>query len=265
MADFALWGTACERQPGAFMRAYDNNRASAVEIVLEADLVATAVRALMKARAGQEWIGTAAQLLSELTALVDEGQRRQDWPSAPNLLSGRLRRAATNLRKVSIEIAFEPGHRRGRLIHIATRPLSQPEKEGKTLSSSSSPSSGHKKPNGANGVGEGDAGTMGTMDRPPLCPEDDTATVDRPPRSQTVLANPLKNSDRDDQDDGDDDLRTQSGSEPDLSTVWRPRNRALRRPDRVRPQRLGRTVSCPLLDGRAHQGAAAQAGARSAG
>jgi hypothetical protein len=215
MADFALWGTACERQPGAFMRAYDNNRASAVEIVLEADLVATAVRALMKARADQEWIGTAAQLLSELTALVDEGQRRgRDWPSAPNLLSGRLRRAATNLRKVGIEIAFEPGHRRGRLIHIATRRLSQPEKEGKTLSSSSSPSSGDKKPNGANGVGEGDAGTMGTMDRPPLCPEDDTATVDRPPRPQTVLANPLKNSDGNDGGDGDDDLRTQSGNEP---------------------------------------------------
>src|SRR5215471_14075612 len=76
MADFALWGTACERQPGAFMRAYDNNRASAVEIVLEADLVATSVRALMKARDDQEWIGTAAQLLSELTALVDEGQPR---------------------------------------------------------------------------------------------------------------------------------------------------------------------------------------------
>src|SRR5262249_59624993 len=121
-------------------------------------------------------------------ALVDEGQRRgRDWPSAPNLLSGRLRRAATNLRKVGIEIAFEPGHRRGRLIHIATRRLSQPEKEGKTLSSSSSSSSGDKKPNGANGVGEGDAGTM----IPPLCPEDDTVTVDRPPRPQTVLANPL--------------------------------------------------------------------------
>src|SRR5262249_60327680 len=56
-------------------------------------------------------------------------RRGRDWPSAPNLLSGRLRRAATNLRKVGIEIAFEPGHRRGRLIHIATRRLSQPEKE----------------------------------------------------------------------------------------------------------------------------------------
>src|SRR5262245_21096655 len=88
----------------------------------------------MKARADQEWIGTAAQLLSELTALIDEGQPRgRDWPSAPNLLSGRLRRAATNLRKVGIEIAFEPGHRRGRLIHIATRRLSQPEKEGKNI------------------------------------------------------------------------------------------------------------------------------------
>ena len=56
MADFALWGTACERAPGDFMRAYENNRASAVEIILEADLVATAVRTLMKVRGGEEWL-----------------------------------------------------------------------------------------------------------------------------------------------------------------------------------------------------------------
>src|SRR5262249_47028818 len=32
MAGFALWGTACERAPGAFMRAYENNRASAGQV-----------------------------------------------------------------------------------------------------------------------------------------------------------------------------------------------------------------------------------------
>jgi hypothetical protein len=76
MADFALWGTACERQPGAFMRAYERNCASAVEFVLEADLVATTVRAFMAARNNQDWEGTAAQLLQTLTDLVPDNQRR---------------------------------------------------------------------------------------------------------------------------------------------------------------------------------------------
>ena len=44
MADFALWMCACEGalwKPGTFMAAYDDNCASAVETVLEADAVAT--------------------------------------------------------------------------------------------------------------------------------------------------------------------------------------------------------------------------------
>src|SRR5262249_6400017 len=40
MADFALWGTACEREPGAFMNAYETNRKELVEGVLDADAIA---------------------------------------------------------------------------------------------------------------------------------------------------------------------------------------------------------------------------------
>jgi hypothetical protein len=104
MADFALWGTACEREPGAFMRAYENNRAGAVEVILEADLVATAVRRFMDER-DQEWTGTSTQLLTVLGEHIEEELRRsKDWPRTPEGLSGRLRRAATNLRKVGIEV-----------------------------------------------------------------------------------------------------------------------------------------------------------------
>src|SRR5262249_8536185 len=47
MADFALWATACETAlwpAGTFWSAYCNNRDAAVEGVIEADPVATAVR-----------------------------------------------------------------------------------------------------------------------------------------------------------------------------------------------------------------------------
>jgi hypothetical protein len=217
MADFALWGTACERNPGTFMRAYENNRASAVEVVLEADVVAIAVRTFMKMRGGQEWVGTATQLLPALTEVVDESQRRcRDWPSVANILSGRLRRAATNLRKIGIEITVDPGHRKGRLIHLTVTRPGQPDKSGNLSSSPSSPSSESKKFNSYSGLGEDDpgddAGTMGSTD---CCPKNnERSAVDRPPRPQTVLANPLKNSEEDDGGDGDGDLRTQSGNEP---------------------------------------------------
>jgi hypothetical protein len=203
MADFALWATACETSPGAFMRAYENNRASAVEVVLEADLVAVAVRKLMAD--DQEWSGTAAQLLSALSELVDESHRRgRDWPTAANTLSGRLRRAATNLRKVGVEVQFE------RLPHIRTRIIRitvarQPDKDRERSSPPSPPPADSKSLNGGNGlagddVGD-DGGTMGPMDRP-----------DRP---QTVPTKSLKNNGGTDGDDGDDDLRTQSSEADD--------------------------------------------------
>ena len=73
MADFALWATACETAiwpAGTFWSAYCSNRDAAVEGVIEADPVATAVRALMSART--EWKGTASSLLVALGEVVDE-------------------------------------------------------------------------------------------------------------------------------------------------------------------------------------------------
>lgn len=109
MADFARWGVACETavwKRGTFMAAYDNNRAGAVETVLEADIVATAVRSFMAGH--KQWQGTATQLLGTLT--TDAGEtiaKAKEWPKTPRTLSGRLRRASTFLRKVGIKVAFE--------------------------------------------------------------------------------------------------------------------------------------------------------------
>lgn len=109
MADFAKWVTACEEAlpwpPGGFMEAYTGNRTEAVELALEADPVAMAVRALL-AKEGS-WQGTASELLVVLQKYVLEQTRNtKAWPRSPKALSGRLRRAATFLRQTGIEVGF---------------------------------------------------------------------------------------------------------------------------------------------------------------
>ena len=200
MADFALWATACERIPGSFMRAYEHNRASAVEVTLEHDLIASAVRLLMRSRS--EWTGTAAELLAALANLADENQRRgKDWPRTPRGLSGRLRRAAPNLRKIGIDVVFaREGHAGPRIIHITTLPR-QPDKRGEQPSPSSpGPEDGKNRSTG-NGLGG-----------------DGTVTVDgglQPTVTHTDTANLLKTSGGYGADGGDGDLPPHSGaSEP---------------------------------------------------
>jgi hypothetical protein len=60
MADFALWTAACEtalRPAGTFARAYAANRRAAMESIIEADPIATCVRAIMVDRT--TWSGSA--------------------------------------------------------------------------------------------------------------------------------------------------------------------------------------------------------------
>ncbi len=124
MADFALWATACETAlwpAGTFWSAYCGNRDEAVENVIEADPVAAAVRAVMEERT--EWTGTATDLLGALAEAAGERvAKSKTWPASPRALSGRLRRAATFLRKIGIEIDHvKEGRARTRNIHIKTR------------------------------------------------------------------------------------------------------------------------------------------------
>ena len=54
-----------------------------------------------------EWTGTASELLGGLAEQVGGTQRKsKSWPNARRALAGRLRRAATFLRKVGIEVTF---------------------------------------------------------------------------------------------------------------------------------------------------------------
>ena len=55
-----------------------------------------------------EWTGTATDLLGTLDEEVGEkAAKAKTWPSSARALSGRLRRAATFLRKVGIDISFD--------------------------------------------------------------------------------------------------------------------------------------------------------------
>ena len=108
MADFALWATAYEPAlwaEGTFLRAYAGNRDETVENVIEGDPVATAVRAMMTERT--VWTGTATDLLGVLEEEAgDRVAKSKSWPNGPQALSNRLRRAATFLRKIGIEIDY---------------------------------------------------------------------------------------------------------------------------------------------------------------
>jgi hypothetical protein len=109
MADFALWVSAAEPclpwGAGEFLNAYVGNRKEAVELSLESDPISSAVRELMASCS--EWEGTASELLDKLAELIPERiQKTSSWPKKPNGLSTRLRRSATFLRAVGIEIDF---------------------------------------------------------------------------------------------------------------------------------------------------------------
>jgi hypothetical protein len=122
MADFALWVKACEEAvwtSGMFMAAYETNREDAVDIVLESDVVAAALRRHMESRSIFD--GTATELFDALTS--DQNRRSKFWPNGGQALSGRLKRLAPALRKAGIAIDIgahrEPGTGR-RLIRITT-------------------------------------------------------------------------------------------------------------------------------------------------
>src|SRR5262249_27299471 len=121
----------CCGSSGTFWLAYCGNRDEAVESVIDADPIAAALRALMATRT--VWTGTASDLLGALAKLTGEGvAKSKTWPDSARTLSNRLRRAASFLRKIGIEIGFgRNGRARTRTIHITTVPaLQHPEQAG---------------------------------------------------------------------------------------------------------------------------------------
>ena len=107
MADFAQWVTAAEPglgwEGGSFMEAYAANRAGQIEIAVESDPVASALRAF--AESVRTWEGSASELLPELDSFVTgKVKDSRAWPATPLALSNRVRRAASGLRELGIDV-----------------------------------------------------------------------------------------------------------------------------------------------------------------
>jgi len=213
MADFALWATACETAlwpQGTFWSAYCGNRDDAVEGVIDADPIAAAVRAVMTTRT--EWTGTASELLG---ALADHAGERvakaKTWPDSPRALGGRLRRAATFLRKIGIEIGFErEGRARTRIIHISAASADLAlEREGMKPSALSASSASPPKPKLSNG-----------FECPDLRTVANAADRRGDGETQIVRANALNWNVENDADDADADNPSQSACQ---KVGWRAR------------------------------------------
>jgi len=122
MADFARWVVAAEPglrwEPGSFLKAYASNRASAVQMGLEASMVAQAIETMTETV--PEWQGTATELLDQLDKVApDKVLKTKEWPKTAQALSNRLRRLAPTMRSIGTEIDFDrEGHARKRIIEI---------------------------------------------------------------------------------------------------------------------------------------------------
>ena len=129
------------------------------------------------------WTGTASDLLGALAEVVGErAAKAKTWPDTPRALAGRLRRAATLLRKIGIEIGFgREGRARTRTINITIiQPSAAPEKPGAQPSAPSAPT---PKSNPANGFAAQSVRTVA-----------DAADGSGNGHAPTVRANPLKNN-----------------------------------------------------------------------
>jgi hypothetical protein len=215
MADFALWATACETAlwpAGAFWSAYCGNLGEAVDSVIDADPVAGVVRTMMQSRTERTvWAGNATDLLGALGEVAGERvTKSKSWPDSPRSLSGRLRRAATFLRKIGIDISFErEGRARTRTIVITTTDDAAPENDGTRPSAPSASSTSPAKLNGNK-----------WFTATPLRTVVDDADGRARGTNSTVRASPLKSNGGNGADGADANLPPQSAPE---NAGWRAR------------------------------------------
>src|SRR5690606_27857257 len=129
--------------------------------------------------------------------------KAKTWPDSPRALAGRLRRAATFLRKNGIDSSFErEGRARTRVIRIINGLSSAPETGGAQPSASSAPSAEPPKSNPGNGFESRNLQTVG-----------DPADGSPGEIGATVRANPWKTNIETDADGADEYHPPQSAPE----------------------------------------------------
>jgi len=107
MADWALWGCAIAEALGyskeEFLNAYQNNITRQTEMLVNENVVATAIVTFMEDKT--EWRGTPTELLKELSthaAFADIDTREKYWPKGANILSRRLNELSTPLKQMGV-------------------------------------------------------------------------------------------------------------------------------------------------------------------
>jgi hypothetical protein len=196
MADFAKWVTAAEPalpwRPGEFMQAYTGNQSEAICLALDSDVIACAVRQFMEDK--HQWEGTPTDLLAGLRGHVSEDTLKlKAWPKAANGLTKRLRRMATFLRTIGIEIDLDsrtPGGVRTRTVKV-TKYVQKTVPTVPTVPEAPQTLTGY----------EGGAPAGGTIRDDRSMVRDGNGTMGGTIDSDRE---PMPNKDRDDRDDRDD-------------------------------------------------------------
>jgi hypothetical protein len=87
-------------EPGTFADAYEHSDEEGAHQALEADVLYVPLWKLAEAnKATDGWRGTASEMLRALRDFADDDLlHTPEWPKAPNVLSGKLRRLAALLR-----------------------------------------------------------------------------------------------------------------------------------------------------------------------
>src|SRR5262249_25069830 len=146
------------------------------------------------------WTGTATDLLDLLGRIVGEkATKAKTWPADATRLGGKLRRAATFLRKVGIEISIGEREGRRRTRNITITSFSEHCEEGNSASAASAASAANDSNDLARTLANDADGQ-----RP-------RADADGSGGSTSVRTNPLKNNGKDAADARDAELHTLAG------------------------------------------------------
>ena len=209
LADFALWVVAAAPSLGMdaddFLKAYEQNRAAANAMAVEASPVASVVHRFTQQH--QTWMGTATQLLAALnaTAPAEVDRRARTWPKNPKTLSDALRRSQPNLAKVGVRVAFS---RIGDARTINLEWVAEP-------ASSASPASSTAAEQATPGDAASDAAV--THDPSPASPRDPASPPASPPDSPYDLRQQPR-SDAGNADDAPNPTRSNDHHAP--SPAW---------------------------------------------
>lgn len=122
MADFTYWGCAIAEALGYtkedFLKAYRNNTIRQTEMLLNDNVVATAIIKFMEDKG--EWKNTPTKLLDELynqALFANIDTREKYWPKGASALSRRLNELSTSLKQMGISVVIST-HGTERYIHI---------------------------------------------------------------------------------------------------------------------------------------------------